>query len=62
MAGSRARSVAASVVGWIVVALILYFVFGWVISTIRWLLRIVLVLVVIGALLALYFKLRGDDD
>ena len=62
MAGSKARSVVASLVGWIVVALILYFVFGWVISTIRWILRIILVIAVIGILLALYFKLRGDDD
>jgi hypothetical protein len=61
MAGSRVRSRAASVVGWIVVAVILYLAFGFVIGTIRWILRFVIVIVMIGALLVLYFKLRGDD-
>jgi hypothetical protein len=61
MAVSRGRSLAASVVGWIVAALILYFVFGWIIGTIRWILRVLIVVVVLGALLGLYVKLRGDD-
>ena len=61
MATSSARSLLATVVGWIVVALIVWFLFGWILSTLRFLIRIIVILVVIGALAALYFKLRGDD-
>lgn len=61
MATSSARSLLATVVGWIVVALIVWFLFGWVLSTLRFLIRIIVIVVVIGALASLYFKLRGDD-
>lgn len=61
MPASRGRSFAASLVGWVLVALVLYFVFGWFISTILWIIRLVMVVVVLGALLAIYLKLRGDD-
>jgi hypothetical protein len=52
---------AATIVGWILVALVVYLAFGWLVSTLRFVLRILLVLVVVGALLALYLRLRGDD-
>lgn len=61
MAESGGRSFLASVVGWIVVGLIVYFFFGWILGTLRFVLRIVVILVVIGGLASLYFKLRGDD-
>ena len=61
MADSRPRSLLASVIGWLIVAVIVYFFFGWILGTIRVVLRLFLILVVIGALLALYFKVRGDD-
>ena len=56
-----ARGFAASVVGWLIVAVIVYFFFGFIIGTIAWLLRLVVVVVVIGALLTLYFRLRDGD-
>ncbi len=61
MADSRPRSLLASVIGWLIVAVIVYFFFGWILGTIRVVLRLFLILVVIGALLALYFKVRGGD-
>ena len=61
MPESRPRSLLASVIGWLIVAVIVYFFFGWILGTIRVVLRLFLILVVIGALLALYFKVRGDD-
>ena len=51
----------ASVIGWLIVAVIVYFFFGWIFGTVRVVLRFVLILVVIGALLVLYFKVRGED-
>ncbi len=61
MASSSGRSLLATIVGWIIVALIVWFFFGWILGTLRFILRIVIILVVIGALASLYFKLRGDD-
>lgn len=61
MARARGRSFATSLVGWVVVALLVYLAIGFLIGTILWILRLVAVLVVIGALLALYLKLRNDE-
>ncbi len=61
MATSSGRSLLATIVGWVVVALIVWFLFGWILGTLRFILRIIVILVVIGALASLYFKLRGDD-
>lgn len=61
MATSSGRSLLATIVGWIVVALVIWFLFGWVLAALRAVLRIIVILVVIGALATLYFKLRGDD-
>lgn len=61
MASSSGRSLLASVVGWVIVALILWFLFGWILGTLRFILRMVVIVVVIGALASLYFRLRIDD-
>jgi hypothetical protein len=61
MTSSKGRSFLASVVGWIVVALIVYFFFGWILGTLRFVLRILVIVVVIGGLARLYFKLRSDN-
>ncbi|MFT4659108.1 MAG: hypothetical protein ACJAXA_002433 [Candidatus Aldehydirespiratoraceae bacterium] len=61
MTSSKRRSFLASVVGWIVVALIVYFFFGWILGTLRFVLRILVIVVVIGGLARLYFKLRSDN-
>lgn len=61
MASSSGRSLLATIVGWVIVALILWFFFGWILGTLRFILRIIVILVVIGALISLYVKLRGDN-
>ncbi|MCH9837414.1 MAG: hypothetical protein P8O03_03310 [Ilumatobacter sp.] len=61
MPESRPRSLLASIIGWLIVALIVYFFFGWIFGAVRVLLRFVAILVVIGALLWLYFRLRSDN-
>jgi hypothetical protein len=60
MAASGGRSVLASIVGWILVAIIVYVFFGWILATIGFVIRMVLFVIVIGALLSLYLRLRGD--
>ena len=61
MPESRPRSLLASVIGWLIVGVVVYFFFGWIFGAVWVALRFVMILVVIGALLALYFKVRGDD-
>ena len=60
MAASGGRSFLASVVGWLVVAILAFVFFGSLFSFIAFLLRAIVFLFVIGALLTLYFRLRGD--
>ena len=63
MTASRdARSVLATVVGWIIVALVAYFVLRMFVGTIFWLIRTVVVVVVIGGLVALYLSLKSPPD
>ncbi|MEL6891623.1 MAG: hypothetical protein AAFP84_08510 [Actinomycetota bacterium] len=60
MASEAPRNLAATIVGWLLVALVVYLLFGWIIGTIRWIIRMIVVLVVLGGLFALYLKLRDD--
>lgn len=60
MSDSGARSVLATIVGWLIVIVLVWVFFGWIFATIRFLLRAFLFLVVVGALIALYFRLRQD--
>ncbi len=59
---SSARSVAASVVGWLIVLIVLWLVGGAILGALWWLVRMVLVLAVIGGLIWLYFRLRAAPD
>jgi hypothetical protein len=52
----------ASIVGWVLVALIVYAVLGALLATIGFLVRFILWAVVIGALITLYVNLRSPDD
>ena len=45
-----------------VVAIIVWFLFGWLVGTILWVLRTVLVVVLILGLITLYFKLKSPDE
>ncbi len=62
MAEHAPRSILATVVGWLIVAFIIWWFFGWIIGTIRFVLRMIVFLVVLGALLTVYFRLRGDPS
>lgn len=61
MSSSGGRSVLASVVGWLIVAIIIWVFFGSILGTIRFIVRMAVFLVVIGALLTIYFRLRDGD-
>ena len=54
------RNLAASLVGWILVAIVVWLLFGFLVGTLLWVLRMLIVLAVVGGLLALYLKLKGD--
>ncbi len=49
----------ATVVGYLIVALVAYWLFGAVLGTIRWIIRAVLTFVVLGALVTVYFRLKS---
>lgn len=56
------RGLFASVVGWVIVAIVAFLLFGSVVGAIRFLFRIAVLVVVIGGLLWLWFRLRSDPD
>ncbi|MCU1400644.1 MAG: hypothetical protein JWN62_3753 [Acidimicrobiales bacterium] len=62
MAVPRARSFLASVLGWVIVAIIAYFVLGALVGTILWILRTLLIIVAIIGLIWLYFRLKTPKD
>lgn len=59
--GSRGRSLLASIVGWLLVAVVVFLAFGLIVGTIRFLVRIAVVVVVVGGLAWLYFRLKDPD-
>lgn len=61
MSSSGGRSILASVFGWLIVAFVVWFLFGGIFGAIRFIIRMVVFLFVIGALLTVYFRLRDGD-
>lgn len=61
MSNSGGRSILASVVGWLIVAIVVWLFFGGIFSAIRFIIRMFVFLVVLGALLTVYFRLRDGD-
>jgi hypothetical protein len=59
---SRPKSFLASIVGWLIVALLVYWLIGIVVGTIVFIARFLVWIVVLGLLIAAYFKLTADDD
>lgn len=59
---SRSRSALASAIGWIIVLLIAIWLFGIVIGWIRFVLRSIAWIVVIGLLVAAYLAVKAPDD
>lgn len=52
------RKVATTVVGWLILAIVAYFVLGAVLGTIRWIIRMVVVAALLVGLLWAYAKLK----
>jgi len=61
MSTTRGRSLLATIVGWLLVVLVVWFLFGWIIGAVRALVRFASVLVVLGVLAVIWFRLRADD-
>ena len=59
---TRPRSILASAIGWIIVALVVIWLFGMVIGWIAFVLRSIVWFVVIGVLLVAYLAVRAPDD
>jgi hypothetical protein len=58
---TKPRSALATLIGWVVIALLAFWLLGVVIGTIRFIVRFIVWAVVIGGLVVLYLSLRGDD-
>ncbi len=56
------KSVTASVVGWVIVAIVAFWLLGAVFSTVFWLLRSAIWIVLLGGLIWLYFRLKSGSD
>ncbi len=59
---SGTRSVLATVVGYGIVAIIVLILFNFIIGTILWLFRTVVVIVVLVGLLTIYLRLKSPPD
>jgi hypothetical protein len=55
----KARSVLATIVGYVIVALVAFWLLGAVLGTLRFLLKAVLALVVLGVLITLWARLKS---
>jgi hypothetical protein len=58
---NRARSLAATVVGYVIVALVVLILLRFVVGTIFWLIRALFIVVVLVALMAIYLRLKSPD-
>ena len=52
------KSALGTVIGWIIVALLVFWGFGFIIGTLRFLLRSFLMFIVLGGLVVAYFALK----
>jgi hypothetical protein len=58
---SGSKSVLASAVGWLIVALLAYWFLGIIVGTITFMVRFMVWIVVLGVLLTIYLKLKSTD-
>lgn len=58
----RPRNVLATIVGWILVAAVIWFLLRFVLGTVFWIVRSLLVVAVILGLLWLYLALKSPPD
>lgn len=55
------KSILASVVGWLIVALLAYWFLGIIIGTIAFMVRFIVWIILLGVLLTIYLKLKSPD-
>ena len=60
--GERSRSALATIVGWVIVAILAWWLLGFIVGTLRWVIRTVLFVAVVLGLLWLYLSLKAPDD
>jgi uncharacterized membrane protein YdjX (TVP38/TMEM64 family) len=58
---SGARSVLATIVGYVIVAIVVLVLFHFIIGTILWLFRTLVIIVVILGLITIYLRLKSPD-
>ncbi len=58
----NARSLTATIVGWVIVAIVVYLLLGALMTALSFLVRFVIWAVVIGALITLYVNLKSPDN
>ncbi|MDP9463457.1 MAG: hypothetical protein M3P52_02440 [Actinomycetota bacterium] len=59
--GTGARSLLATMVGYVIVAIVVLFLFHFIVGTILWLFRTLVVIVVLLGLLTIYLRLKSPD-
>ncbi len=59
---AKARSFLATIVGYLLAAVVAYLAFRMFVGTVYWLLRTVVIVVAIGGLAALYLKLKAPSS
>ena len=59
---TKPRNTLAAIIGWVIVALVVYWLLGAVIGTIRFLIRFIVWAFVVGAMIVLYLNLRAPDE
>ncbi|MDO8363512.1 MAG: hypothetical protein Q7V88_11495 [Actinomycetota bacterium] len=52
------KSSLATVVGWLIVVLLVFWAFGFILGTLRWLIRSLLMFLILGGLLVAYLALK----
>lgn len=58
----NARSLTATIVGWVIVAIVVYLLLGALMTALSLLVRFVIWAIVIGALITLYLNLKSPDN
>ena len=58
---SRGRSALATIVGYVLVAVVVVVLFNFIVGTIFWLVRTILIIAVVVGLLLLYLHLKSPD-
>jgi hypothetical protein len=58
----RARSLLATIVGYVIVALVVLILFRFVVGTIFWLVRALFIVVVLVGLVAIYLRLKSPPE